>query len=70
MADLARVLIIVGLTLAFVGVALAIGHRFGLGRLPGDVDLTIGPIRIWAPLTTSILVSVVLTVIVNLILRR
>ena len=70
MADLARVLIIVGLTLAFVGVALAIGHRFGLGRLPGDVDLTIGPIRIWAPLATSILVSVVLTVIVNLILRR
>lgn len=37
----------------------------GLGRLPGDVTLRRGGVRVYAPLATSCLVSVVLSVLLT-----
>ena len=38
----------------------------GPGRMPGDVAVSRGPVRVWAPLGTSLLVSILLTVALNL----
>jgi hypothetical protein len=40
------------------------------GRLPGDINITRGNTRIFFPITSMILISLLITVIVNLFLRR
>ncbi len=65
-----RTLIVVGVLVVLVGVALVAGNRVGLGRLPGDVSFGRGNFRVHAPIATCVIVSVVLTVLANLFLRR
>jgi hypothetical protein len=40
------------------------------GRLPGDIDITRDGSRIFIPITSMIIVSVVLTILVNLLFRK
>lgn len=70
MSGVGRVLIVVGLLVALAGVGLVLGERVGLGRLPGDLRLGRGNVRVHVPLATSLLVSVVLTLVLNLFVRR
>ena len=63
-----RLLILVGLLIAGVGVLVALGVP--LGRLPGDFSIRRGNFSFYFPLTTSILVSVVLTLIMLFLSRR
>lgn len=70
MADLARVLVVLGVALAGLGVVLLAADRLGLGRLPGDLDLSIGPVRVWIPVVTSVVLSVLATIALNLWIRR
>ncbi len=67
----ARLLMIAGALLFVVGAALFIASKLGipLGRLPGDISWQGKNVRVFAPITTMIVVSVVLTVILNLISR-
>jgi Protein of unknown function (DUF2905) len=60
-------LVVVGLLIAFVGVLVMWGVP--LGRLPGDFSYERGNTRVYFPLTTSILVSVVLTLVFALLRR-
>lgn len=70
MADVARLLIVTGILLLVAGIVLAIGARFGMGRLPGDLEVSVGPFRIWAPIATSVVLSLVLTMVLNVVMRR
>ena len=74
MADLGsfgKLLILVGVLVAGVGVLLVLAGRIPLlGRLPGDVLVQRGNFTFYFPLVTSILVSVLLTVVLNLLARR
>jgi hypothetical protein len=70
MSQLARILIVAGCVLAGLGVVLWVGERFGLGRLPGDFLWKRKGLTVYFPVMTSLLVSVVLTVLLNLFLRR
>lgn len=70
MNQLGRGLIVVGLLLAVVGVALVLGGKLGLGRLPGDLVVERKNFTFSFPIVTSIVVSLVLTVLANLLLRR
>jgi len=70
MAELARALIVLGVVLAVAGGLFLLADRLGLGRLPGDLDLTIGPVRVWIPVVTSIVISVLATIALNLWIRR
>ena len=70
MNQLGRFLIVAGAVLAALGVAIVVGDRLGLGRLPGDLMFRRKNIAIYFPIATSLLVSVVLTVVLNLLLRR
>lgn len=72
MSYLGRILVIAGVALAVVGGAILLLDRFPglpLGRLPGDFSWERGNTRIHFPLATMIIASVVLTILVNLILR-
>jgi hypothetical protein len=70
MGQVGRSLILFGALLLVVGGALIIAEKLGLGRLPGDLVIERKGLRLYAPLATSILVSLVLTLLANLFLRR
>ncbi len=71
MADLGRVLIVLGVVVAVVGVVLVVVGRVPwIGRLPGDIHVQRGNWTFYVPLGTSILVSIVLTLVLWLIGRR
>jgi hypothetical protein len=44
--------------------------RFGLGRLPGDLVIDRGGVVIYAPITTAVIVSVLLSLVLWLFRRR
>jgi hypothetical protein len=56
-----KFLIIAGLVLVVVGIVWLAGERLGLGRLPGDVVFERGNTRIYFPIVTSIVISIVLS---------
>ena len=71
MNELGKLLIFSGTVLLLLGLALVLGPRVPyLGRLPGDLSCEWGGARFYMPLATSILLSIVLTIILNLLLRR
>lgn len=65
-----RTILGIGLLLVAIGGLLWLGGRIGLGRLPGDLVLRRGPVTIVFPLATSLLLSVILTILLNWWLRR
>ena len=67
MDDIGRVLMVVGGLLLGLGFLLTMGDRIPLvGRLPGDVTLRGDGWAVYAPLATSIVLSVVLTLAISL----
>jgi hypothetical protein len=48
-------LIIAGIALVAIGVALTLGGKLGLGRLPGDIVIERENFTFYLPITTSIL---------------
>ena len=70
MAGLGRALLIFGAVLLVVGGALIVAEKLGLGRLPGDIVVERKGFRFYAPIATSILVSLVLTLVLNLVFRK
>jgi hypothetical protein len=70
MGQLGRLLLLMAALLAATGLLLVLGEKLGLGRLPGDLVWRRKGTTVYFPLVTSIVVSLVLTVIVNLLLRR
>jgi heme/copper-type cytochrome/quinol oxidase subunit 2 len=71
MGGLGRALVIMGAVVVVVGLALMLAGRFNLplGRLPGDITYRGKNTVIYFPITTSIIVSVVLSLIMYLISR-
>jgi Protein of unknown function (DUF2905) len=60
---MARWLIIPGVVLILAGLLSPWLAKLGLGRLPGDIVMERDGFRLYFPLTTSILISVVLSLI-------
>ncbi len=63
--QLGRVLVVGGLLVAVVGVIFLLGG----GRLPGDLSFRRGNARIYVPLVTCLIVSVVASIVLNLFRR-
>ena len=64
---LGKILVVLGLGLAGFGALLFLGGRLlGLGRLPGDIYVQRGNWVFHFPLASALLVSIVLTVLLNL----
>lgn len=69
MAPLGRMLIALGILLIVVGLILNYSGFFSflrLGRLPGDISIKRGNFSFYFPLTTCILLSLLLTLIISL----
>jgi hypothetical protein len=77
MSDLSgagRFLLISGLLLSTVGALLVLAPRVPgldrLGQLPGDLVVQRGPVTIFIPIISSLVISVLLTIVLNLFMRR
>jgi hypothetical protein len=68
--ELGRFLVVVGVVLVIVGTLAIAGIRLPFGRLPGDIAITGDRGGLFIPLGTMLLVSIVLTILFNLFLRR
>ena len=62
-----KLLIIAGGVILVLGVLVQVG--LPLGRLPGDFRVSRGNFTVYAPLATGIVLSIVLTIALNLIFR-
>ncbi len=60
---MSRWLIGIGLVLVAVGLLWPWLSRLGLGRLPGDIHIERGDFHFFFPITTGLVISVVLTLI-------
>ena len=70
MGDVGRLLIVAGTLLLGVGLFFTLGGRVPfLGRLPGDISFRSGNVQVFVPLVTCLLLSVVLTLLLNLLFR-
>ncbi len=70
MQELSELLIVLGVVIVLIGVALLIAGRIPfLGRLPGDFSFSWDGVTCLFPLASSILLSVLLTILVNIVLR-
>jgi len=63
--EVGRILVLVGVVLVVIGAVAALGVR-----LPGDITIRGEHGAIYIPIATMIVVSIVLTILVNLFLRR
>jgi Protein of unknown function (DUF2905) len=68
--EIGRVLLVIGIVLVVVGGLAALGVKLPFGRLPGDIAIEGERGGIYIPLGTMIVVSLVLTLLFNLFLRR
>jgi hypothetical protein len=68
--ELGRILLVIGLVLVVIGGLAALGVRLPFGRLPGDIAITGEHGGIYIPIASMILLSIILTILANLFLRR
>jgi uncharacterized membrane protein len=66
---MARFLILLGIVLIVVGLLWPFLGKLGLGRLPGDIVVERENVRFYLPITTSILISLVLSLLLWLFYR-
>ena len=65
-----RVLVVLGIVLVLLGLLLQVAPQIPwLGRLPGDIRIERPGLRVYAPLTTSLLLSLVVTLVLALLAR-
>ena len=68
--EIGRVILVVGIVLVIVGGLSALGVRLPFGRLPGDIAIESERGGFYFPIGTMIVISIVLSVLVNTVLRR
>lgn len=71
MNDIGKTLIGIGIALVVLGALFSLCGRLPwLGRLPGDIDIKRDHFRFYFPLTTCVIISVVVTLLFRLFGRR
>ncbi len=66
---MSRTLIIFGIVLIATGLLWPLIAKLGLGRLPGDIVIERANFTLYIPISTSILVSIVITALLWLLHR-
>lgn len=66
---LGLILVVLGVAAVVVGVLLWFGGLSWFGRLPGDIRIERDNVHVFFPITSMILVSIVLSLLLNLIRR-
>ena len=68
--ELGRILLVIGIVLVLVGGLAILGIRLPFGRLPGDIVIEGERGGFYFPIVTMLIISVILTIIFNVFLRR
>jgi len=67
MPALGKMLIVVGIVFIITGIAFLFGDKIPfLGRLPGDISIQKERFSIYFPITTCIIISIILTIIFSI----
>jgi hypothetical protein len=69
MEGAARLLIVLGVAILITGVLALGAARLGLGRLPGDIAIEGESVRVYVPIVSMIVLSLILTIVLNVALR-
>lgn len=71
MVSIRKALILLGISLALIGAGIYLAGRLGLpfGKLPGDIRIERENFSLYFPLASMVLLSILLTVGVNVLLR-
>ena len=71
MVEFGRLMLIIGLAIAFCGLLILIATHYlpWLGNLPGDLRFETDSYKIYFPLATMILISILGTILLNIVLR-
>ncbi|MER3446488.1 MAG: DUF2905 domain-containing protein [Candidatus Dadabacteria bacterium] len=66
-----KLIIILGIFLVVIGVLIVLAPKIPyIGRLPGDIYINRDGFTIYFPIVSSILISIILTLILNFIFRK
>jgi Protein of unknown function (DUF2905) len=68
--EIGKLLMIIGAVLLVLGGLAVLGIRLPIGRLPGDISITGEHGGVYIPLASMVLISLILTLLANFILRR
>ena len=68
--DVGRFLVIAGVVIAAIGALFLMADKLPIGRLPGDFNFGRNNFKIYIPITTCILLSILITLIVNFFSRK
>ncbi|HLA74760.1 MAG TPA: DUF2905 domain-containing protein [Gammaproteobacteria bacterium] len=60
---MSRTLITIGIVVIIVGLLWPWLQKLGLGRLPGDIAIERGNMRFYFPITTSIVISIIVALL-------
>jgi len=70
LANLGKILLIIGGIIVLAGlVTFILGKTGFMGRLPGDILIQKGSFTFYFPLVTFLILSIVLTIVVNVVIR-
>ena len=69
LGDAGKLLLIAGTVILVLGGVLVLLTRMGVTQLPGSISVSSGNFSFFFPVAFCIVVSVVLTVVINLIVR-
>lgn len=69
LGDAGKLLLIAGAVIVVIGGVLLLITRLGVTQLPGSISVSNGSFSFFFPVAFCIVVSVVLTVVINLIVR-
>lgn len=67
---MSRILIMVGAILMLLGILWPLLKKFGIGNLPGDIIIKRSEFTFYFPITTCIIVSLIITIILFLFNRQ
>jgi Protein of unknown function (DUF2905) len=70
LGDIGKLLLIAGVVIAVIGGVFLLLTRVGVTQLPGSISVTGGNFSFFFPVAFCVVVSIVLTVVINLIVHR
>ncbi len=70
MNSMGRLMVAAGMLLIIVGGIITLAGKLGLGRLPGDIFFKKGNVTFYFPVVTGILISLLLTLLLNLLFKK
>ncbi|MCD5405627.1 DUF2905 domain-containing protein [Peptococcaceae bacterium] len=69
--SIGKIIFSIGILMVIVGGAMMLtGKLFNFGKLPGDIYIQKGSFTFFFPIATMILISIILTILLNILFRK